>query len=376
MQRVGGVATLLALGSRPAGALPPIQPFTVLPDEATCPGSIEFGGYGTVQIVASQWNIANEPAGPVSVEGSGVIPHYKGRSYFADACRPGEYNNTDYAAVPLLGRSITFTTNLAEAGCGCNVALYLTSLHQHSEVSTCKDYYCDANIVCGVACHEIDIMEANAYAFRSSLHTEDDKYGMSMGYGGGGPDYNGARDWTSEQYGPQGECINTSHAFKVRAAFPMDISGKLEAMVITLFQDGRSCNLTLTLAGYDGNATNSGAGSADGMRALGEALAAGMTPIASLWGANDMNWMDGLGKDKLGPCTSDNEDNCPNAVAMRDFYLEDLPPPKAMWKRYVGLIALLILLCLGALAAWLFTTQNHETLEEEEENADSALSDE
>jgi len=318
------MAALLALNARQTGAKP-TKPSGVLADVDTCPGSIDFGGVGTVAIVATQWNVKDDPAGKVEVEDNKVIPNYLGRSYFADRCSPGQYNNREYLALQLLGRSMTFTVDLSEAGCGCNVALYLTSLHQNSGRSECKDFYCDANSVCGVACAEIDIMEANAFAFRTSLHSADDRWGLSLGYGGGGAGWNGARDWSMVQYGTDGECINTSKPFQVKSDFPINASGNLEAMVLTLFQSGQQCNLSLTLQGYDGNATTSKKGSRAGMLALEEALRAGMTPIASLWGADDMGWMDGEGEDHLGPCKSDSEMNCPQSVTMQDFYLEDLP---------------------------------------------------
>jgi len=349
--RVAMAAGILALCERLADAMP-IKPVTELSDADTCPGSIEMGGFGKVEIVATKWNIADEPAGPVAVEGNKVIPHYHGRSYFATKCQPGQYDNKDYAAVPLLNKAMTFTTDLSEAGCGCNVALYLTSLHQNDQLSTCKDYYCDANIVCGVACAEIDIMEANRFAFLSTLHAADDRFGVGGGYGGGADDWSGPRDFKGEgsgpeeeQYGPTGKCVNTMKPFQVTSAFPMDYNENLMAMVITLWQTGMPCNLTYRVENYDGNSTIAAKGSNEGMQRLGEALYAGMTPIASLWGAADMTWMDGKGNDTLGACDTDSEMNCPNTVAMYNFYLEDLPPPKMPgWHNFSWIIGALIVL--------------------------------
>merc|ERR1740123_694481 len=108
-------------------------------------------------------------------------------------------------------------------------------------------------------------MEANAHAFRTSLHTEDDKWGMSEGVGGE------AGDWTIREYGPNGICINTSMPFQITASFPED-NGKLSSMILTLSQEslqtGQPCDLKITLAGYDGNTTISEEGSGHGMIAL------------------------------------------------------------------------------------------------------------
>ena len=54
---------------------------------------------------------------------------------------------------------------------------------QSSEPSSCGDYYCDANTVCGVACAEIDLMEANQVAFVSTVHVADDSNGDGFGQG-------------------------------------------------------------------------------------------------------------------------------------------------------------------------------------------------
>lgn len=304
----------------------------------TCPGKIDIGGYGPAEIVATQYNVKDDAAGKVYVENGKVVPHYRARGYFADACTAGEFNHSQYVALPLLGQALTFTTDLSSTGCGCNVAMYLTQLQQNPEISDCGDYYCDANTVCGVRCHEIDIMEANAHAFRVSLHTEDDAWGMTKGIGGE------AVDWRTEDYGLQGKCVNTSSPFQVTAGFPMDAYGILEAMVITLSQVGMPCNLSVRLTGYDGNSTitsppfsgTAEVGSNHGMRALGDALREGMTPIVSLWGADSMSWMDGKGSSGNGPCEADadSEDNCPEQIEMYDFRVEALPPAPPFWSTF------------------------------------------
>merc|ERR1712150_235949 len=157
------------------------------------------------------------------------------------------------------------------ASCGCNAALSLTSMRQNTDPSMCDDYYCDSNHVCGIACDEINIREANLYAWHSTLHTSDDPNGVGGGYGGGGPDWNGPRDWGHSKYGLGSSCVDTAFPFQVEVSFPVDAQGSLVAMQVQLSQNGHSCPLVLRLGNYTG------------MAKLSESLAKGMTPVLSYW---------------------------------------------------------------------------------------------
>ena len=100
------------------------------------------------------------------------------RYYLADACGPFPQA---YSAWQLGGRTISYTVDLSNAGCGCNAAVYLVSMPQNTDATTCHDHYCDANSVCGVSCAEIDLMEANKVAFVSTVHVRDDPSGEGFG---------------------------------------------------------------------------------------------------------------------------------------------------------------------------------------------------
>lgn len=95
------------------------------------------------------------------------------------------YTCVDYqrGAMFLSGKTLSLTIDLAQAGCGCNAAIYLVAMPQNLMPTDCKDYYCDANSVCGVTCVEIDLVEANKVAFVSTVHVADDKFGEAYGIG-------------------------------------------------------------------------------------------------------------------------------------------------------------------------------------------------
>jgi len=285
-------------------------------------------GYGPVSLVNAVWNVPGELAGSVDLEGHGaqsvITPGMKGRTYFAESCTNGTYSPSQYAAIPLLGKTMRWTTDMAGAGCGCNAALYLTSLRQSTQVSGCSDYYCDANSVCGARCAEIDLQEANMHAWHSTLHLLDDGSGIGAGYGGG-DNWNGHRDFTMEDYGPNSMCIETTKPFQVAVSFPVDGAGRLTAMTTQLSQAGKPCNLSISVgpSGY-------WYGGRDGMGELSEALRAGMTPIISYWSHDNMLWMDGRGADGRGPCDRDDPAACAASVKFYDFSLG--PVEAAAWE--------------------------------------------
>merc|ERR1712190_362968 len=299
-----------------------------VPFPDTCPGAIDLNGYGPISLVATKWNVPGDPASKVEVVDGKVVPQMKGRSYFADMGQANSYDHNNYVALNLLGKTLQYTTDLSGVGCGCNVAVYLTSLQQNTDLSGCYDYYCDANSVCGVPCAEIDLQEANQVSWHSTLHTANDRYGKGAGYGGGGDDWNGARDWTSSQYGPGGFCVDTTHPFEVAISFPIGRDGLLMAMEVVLSQVGSPCTLNVSIADYDGNTSVADQGKSLGMHELTQALRYGMTPIVSYWRSDDMHWMDGKGQDGLGPC----EDpyvapSCPESVPFYNFSIESIPLP-------------------------------------------------
>jgi hypothetical protein len=292
-----------------------------------------MAGYGPVSLVPTGWKTSGGGS-PISVLANQVKPKMGGRAYFADVCTAGTYDASDYLSLNLLGKTISYTTDLSKAECGCNAAFYLTSMRQHGRKSECGDFYCDANNVCGESCTEIDLQEGNKFAWHSTLHTASDKSGLGGGYGGGGSGWNGPRDWESYEYGPGAKCIDTLKPFDVAVSFPVNTKGELAAMEVTLSQPGHDCPLTTRLSNYSGNHTvKHGSHSAhNAMGELSAALAAGMTPIVSYWKSDQMLWLDGRGKDYEGPCAVDEARTCGDSVTFSHFKLEDIKDePEPAW---------------------------------------------
>jgi hypothetical protein len=272
-------------------------------------------GFGLASIIPTGWATPDEFIEMRVNDTSGALVADLGsRAYFANGCTAGVYNHTQYLAFNLLGKKMKYTTDMSGLGCGCNAAFYLTSMHQNREASECSDYYCDANNVCGQSCAEIDIQEGNKFSWHTTLHAKTDHGGVGKGYGGGGANWNGPRDWSSSTYGPGASCIDTMVPFQVEVAFPADASCQLTAMEVTLSQAARSdCQLKVAIDKYDG------------MPEMSAALSAGMTPIASYWASADMLWMDGKGADGMGACASDSPHECGKQTTFSKFSVESIP---------------------------------------------------
>lgn len=281
--------------------------------KGTCAGKISMHGFGSVHLLNARWNVPGESAGPVHVYGNHVKPSLKGRTYFSKNCNHGKYDPENYISLRLLGKRFSYTSDVSGAGCGCNAAVYFTSMNKAKDVSKCGDYYCDAARVCGEACAEIDVQEANMFAYRATLHDAGDLVGWGAGYGGWAPH---SHVWNMSEYGPQGTCITTKKPYRVAVDFPARRGGGLKEMRVSLSQHGSKCDITLNVQGYAR------------MAGLSRFLNAGMTPVISYWNSANLTWMDGQDKQGVGPCHLKKGQfegrSCAEQVRFYDFQLEDL----------------------------------------------------
>ena len=62
--------------------------------------------------------------------------------YVADSCSEGNYDDTVYSSVKLLGRTLSLTVDLSAAECGCNAAWYLVNMAQNAQPGICDGDHC------------------------------------------------------------------------------------------------------------------------------------------------------------------------------------------------------------------------------------------
>jgi hypothetical protein len=265
---------------------------------ADCLGQIQITGEPTTYIMAGS------PEG-LTVSGTQLqLKHNRGATYTAK-CQ----NNFDpnvFGRFYVLDHTLSFTTDVSSVSCGCNAALYFVLMpaynqSQQPDPSTCGNYYCDANQVCGLWCPEFDLMEANRAGFAITPHKCDNPTGKWYPHcDGRGCSIQTKTMGNNYGYGAN-FIINTQNEFNVSISFQSQ-GGVLAQVVTTLSQQTRKFTVThnqsLCGAGY--------------LAALTDAFKQGWVLTASHWsGANGgtMSWLD------VPPC--DINENCdPNGTAV------------------------------------------------------------
>jgi len=290
-----------------------------VPSNGTCRGEIDVSGIGRFHVVNAEWQTPAIRAQEVDVQSdhhSVVMPRLKSRAYLAMSCTAGEYHNEDYANLHLLGKTLSYTVDLNQVGCGCNAQLHLIPMRQNKRPGRCKDFFCGPSQghFCGETCAIIRVQDGNQYSWLTGLHAGSDPHGTSRGYGG-----SQRRDWNESQYGPGADCIDTSWPFDVALFFDTNDSGNLDSVTLTLYQPQRACNLTTRIGKYEYD-------SHDGLEELSSVLKAGVTISISYWNSHLLSWMDGIGSDGGGPCVQDVPYACPRSMRFYNFAVRPQPP--------------------------------------------------
>jgi hypothetical protein len=237
---------------------------------------VNIEGAGAFEVIASPWSAASVD----NATGDTTVP-LNTRVYIGNSCNStsGAYSPSEYATLKLLGKTLTYTVDLSNVGCNCASTLYFVPM-AHNNNSNGGEYYCDSNNA-NVKCAELDVQEGNGHAMHITLHISIDTQGPMGGYGGGSENkagegwvfWNGPRDFTKEEYGPGGSCVDTARPFQITAEFPTGADGKLAYIKDILSQDGCSLHTSRVGVGY-------------GTDELTEVLHAGVTPVMSTWESN------------------------------------------------------------------------------------------
>ena len=104
--------------------------------ERQCAGPISIDGLDEpVYAVVSPGNDAKG----VRVSSDGFMLSHNVRLYLATRCA---LEPSAYVAWSLPGKTLSFTMDLDGAGCGCNVAPYMVSMHQNRQRGSCSSDYC------------------------------------------------------------------------------------------------------------------------------------------------------------------------------------------------------------------------------------------
>jgi len=242
--------------------------------------------------------------GGIRINGNALTVNHNTRSYLASACSNAFAPDT-FKQLHLLDRTLSFTVDLSNVGCGCNAALYLVNMPAYSQngqanPTECGDFYCDANNVCGAWCPEMDIFEANNRALAVTPHKCDPEQGKWYPHcDGGGCSMNTHRlDPNSFGLGAN-FVINTQNPFTVAISF-ITSNKQLAKITTTLTQNGKRYSFSHDDARCGGGYLGS----------LTDAFNQGMVVAISYWGStgSTMSWLD------VPPC--DVGENCNTATTV------------------------------------------------------------
>mmetsp|Transcript_93582 Transcript_93582/g.195095 ORF Transcript_93582/g.195095 Transcript_93582/m.195095 type:complete len:554 (+) Transcript_93582:274-1935(+) len=268
---------------------------------ATCMGELAIDGVDKAYITGS--GIMLEEDGKTM-----RLNHNTGIS-ITSACSNG-WDPNGFQHFSLLGRTLTFTVDVSQIGCACNVAVYVIQEPARDEggnptTGTCSysPYYCDANMVCGQWCPEVDIMEANKMVLKATPHRCDPSNTAKFyncdrkGFG------RNTKDLPDSPYGPgAGHTIDTTKPFEVETYFAGangtgNAVGEFTGMRTVLHQEGRQLVMETQA-------------SPDYLRDLARPMQDGMSIRITYWGhdAATMKWLDG------GPCNAEVCDGSGQAI--------------------------------------------------------------
>jgi len=249
---------------------------------ASCGGAVSV----TIDGSAQTWQVAGFAWGKAAASGGTSVSLSAGdRAYLVKSCS-GAFSPGMYAQrFMLLGRALSYTVNVAAAGCGCNAAFFTVPMPGRNEVGQpyaggYGDGYCDATCSGGTWCPELDVQGANTGGFVSSVRAC--LAPSAVGYyrweecGSNAGCHNATGLLAGKAYGPgAGYTIDSTQPFTVTSFYPVTSAGVLASVTTVLSQAGRSVTVSHTDAAC-------GAGY---LKLMSATLAAGVVPTMSLGNA-------------------------------------------------------------------------------------------
>ena len=269
---------------------------------------LQMDGDWSGGFVAEKWGtnrVDTNGQGEITVQGNN-------RLYATTDIDMRDWHEVKYRRFPLVNRELEFTIDLSKVGCGCNAAIYLVAMaHPNADDPSNPAGYCDIQ---GYdddriqPCVELDLLEGNAKAVQTTLHTAAGKGadGRSCNQDGCVANW-GKTAATKSMYGPGSlRGIDSSQPFQVSATFRETHSwegihtvGSL--MDVTLSQSHGNSVRRAHL--FDGHSVGGSHTTADGhprpipsddrKRTRQALLNPGVALVLSLWTADDLSWLDG-----------------------------------------------------------------------------------
>jgi hypothetical protein len=234
----------------------------------------------------------SQPWSPKATDGERLLLQNDQRAYLAMPHEQRRWSSIKYHKLQLLGKTLHWTLDLSQVGCGCNAALYLVAMHAPDQMGS---GYCDIQFNDPERCLEIDLFEGNIKAASATLHTEG-----GFGADGSCNQWGCAVNWGPAddncKFGTGSRNIDSSRPFDMAADFDLD-----GHMSINMGQDGKWHRMWDVHTAGNGQPQVPEQASSQ----VKEALEEGMVLVASLWGADGdgMAWMDGGCTDAYPHCT-------------------------------------------------------------------------
>ena len=253
----------------PSPPLPVIGPHSVSPPSSPRPPLEPW--HDGISSLIGDWGFTLEPWAGQLADGSDplhIVLRGNQRGYIT---RRGTMS-VQYEHFQLLDKTLSFSLDVSQVGCGCNAALYLVAMENPGDGSS---RYCD--ILSGEPCVEIDLYEGNTKGMTSTLHTEAssiekecNRWGCQAGYG----------PWDENcKYGAGSPNLDSRRPFEMAARFETD-----GEMTITAMQDNKVRRI------WDKDIAHVPQRAFDKLKTT---LEKGVVLVVSLWAASDMSWLDG-----------------------------------------------------------------------------------